>query len=835
MTRNRNISQYVEDIVPTLNSRKSMLLCDFHMVAQELVDQIEDHPVPLGRPSTRKAREAIEVPNNSPPDKTAYEVKDLKKLEQACDQDDTPPPPRYVDVLGHVFSNLSKLASWRFLQESHNDSVRNVGHWVVTSDEEVDNPLLRRTRASTTTKDRYLMMIWVSVLVAFVSVTMAVLGFGVLEGILDLERVLALRILQSKMHLGVKWALAVAFSVGTACAGTILVLHCPAAKGGGLPQVVALLNGVAIPRYFSYEVLLVKPLAMVLAVGSGLCIGMEGPLMHLGSLLATVATTLLVKAKFVRGLFAKFANPTLDSMGPKSPHHHPTYNPMFAEEILRMCSPAGAAVGFTVAFRAPLGGVAFAIEEATSFFRPSNVLHALIMTGVAYWVLIALYQGESTSSVGSYFLPYYYHPECTQKIHTWILMPLLIMGALSGVLGHIIVTLAMWLEPVRKHVLRGSMVRKLLDVAILAIITTTLATFLPIIPGMPGLECRPLVNAMAPQFEAIQAVCAVSGCNGNVPNKPISTSNCFRESSWAQCLPSKAADSISASLTDAYANYLMCSKGEFHNNLFNSTLQDAAVTVLAGSEDLQWFVKNTTADGKICYYPMRSMFWVPPEFQMRNILVQGVYNMFSAPELLVYFFVYTTLAILSTGCTLPTGFVIPNLIIGATFGRLCGLVINSVETWRGMHLSDPGWYATLGAAGLWAGTMQVPFTVAVTLSEICYLPAGMWPGLLVVSVTASWVASALGGSITHRQMHAAHIPYLPWRASHNLRIRTVHDIMTAPAVSIPVQASPEHLLSILKNTTHGAFPVVDNHNKLIGMVARLTILKMLDNYLYEEE
>jgi chloride channel 7 len=60
----------------------------------------------------------------------------------------------------------------------------------------------------------------------------------------------------------------------------------PAAAGSGIPEAKAYLNGSNIPRYLSLKALFAKAVGVSFAVAGGLCVGKEGPLVHVGSAFA---------------------------------------------------------------------------------------------------------------------------------------------------------------------------------------------------------------------------------------------------------------------------------------------------------------------------------------------------------------------------------------------------------------------------------------------------------------------------------------------------------------------------------------------------------------------
>ncbi len=64
--------------------------------------------------------------------------------------------------------------------------------------------------------------------------------------------------------------------------GTLLCVYVqPPARGSGIAEIKAFLNGVAIPGLFQLRTLLIKLIAVICAVGGGLCVGQEGPMIRI--------------------------------------------------------------------------------------------------------------------------------------------------------------------------------------------------------------------------------------------------------------------------------------------------------------------------------------------------------------------------------------------------------------------------------------------------------------------------------------------------------------------------------------------------------------------------
>lgn len=57
----------------------------------------------------------------------------------------------------------------------------------------------------------------------------------------------------------------------------------PGAMGSGVAEVMGLLNGVNYKDAIAFKTLFVKVFGILFAVVGGLCIGKEGPLVHIGA------------------------------------------------------------------------------------------------------------------------------------------------------------------------------------------------------------------------------------------------------------------------------------------------------------------------------------------------------------------------------------------------------------------------------------------------------------------------------------------------------------------------------------------------------------------------
>ena len=109
------------------------------------------------------------------------------------------------------------------------------------------------------------------------------------------------------------------------------MVYYPAA-GSGVAEVKVILSGFVVHGYLGVKTLVVKTLALVLSVSSGLSLGKEGPYVHIATCVGNIASR----------FFSKY-----------------NHNDGKRREVLS----ASAASGVGVAFGAPIGGVLFSLEE----------------------------------------------------------------------------------------------------------------------------------------------------------------------------------------------------------------------------------------------------------------------------------------------------------------------------------------------------------------------------------------------------------------------------------------------------------------------------------------
>lgn len=145
---------------------------------------------------------------------------------------------------------------------------------------------------------------------------------------------------------GPGWLIPMLCTALGAAAACLIARRVPNAAGSGIQHVSAVWRGEAGPGPGSLWLLPAKFLGGLIAIGSGLVLGREGPIVHMG---ATIGSEVGRRT----GLGAKDA---------------------------RMLHTALSGAGLGAAFSAPLGGMLFVCEEIAHTIRPRLVLLTLIGT-----------------------------------------------------------------------------------------------------------------------------------------------------------------------------------------------------------------------------------------------------------------------------------------------------------------------------------------------------------------------------------------------------------------------------------------------------------------------
>ncbi|EIW62694.1 Cl-channel protein [Trametes versicolor FP-101664 SS1] len=198
------------------------------------------------------------------------------------------------------------------------------------------------------------------------------------------------------------------------------------------------------------------------------------------------------------------------------------------------------------------------------------------------------------------------------------------------------------------------------------------------------------------------------------------------------------------------------------------------------------------------------------------------------------------LVTISYGCKVPAGIFVPSMAIGATFGRMVGIMVKAIN--RAYPTSGifsvcqpdvpcitPGTYALLGAAAALSGVMRLTVTVVVIMFELTGALTYILPTMIVLLVTKA-VGDFLGtNGIADEMIRFNGFPFLEKDDhAYNVPVSRVmrFDLKTLPASGLTVQ----DIESILASTEVKGFPIVsvDASRTLLGFIDRSELRYVLD-------
>jgi len=264
---------------------------------------------------------------------------------------------------------------------------------------------------------------------------------------------------------------------GMAALGGLFVVLEPVAAGSGIPEIKSLLNGVMIKRSMRIKTLFAKAGGVALAVGAGLPVGKEGPMIHTGAICG---------AGLSQGKSSTFGFDTRWSK----------FKEFRNDKEKRDFIACGSAAGVAAAFGAPLAGVMFCLEEGASWWHPDltwRTLFCAMTSAFVTNVFLSGIRGESNSwgmlsrsgllsfgeDDGSNDDPW--------KYTAWEIPGFVMIGAVGGFLGagfnHLNMKLTIW----RQHNISGRF-KRYVEVVALAMVITLFALGLPM--ATKSIYCR---------------------------------------------------------------------------------------------------------------------------------------------------------------------------------------------------------------------------------------------------------------------------------------------------------------------------------------------------------
>ncbi|KAK9067375.1 hypothetical protein SSX86_014702 [Deinandra increscens subsp. villosa] len=203
----------------------------------------------------------------------------------------------------------------------------------------------------------------------------------------------------------------------TLVATLLCVFFAPTAAGPGIPEIKAYLNGVDTPNMYGATTMFVKIIGSIGAVAAGLDLGKEGPLVHIGACIASLLGQGGPDNYRIRWKWIRYFNNDRDR---------------------RDIITCGASSGVCAAFRAPVGGVLFALEEVATWWRSALLWRTFFSTAVVVVVFRAFMEYCKSGECGLFGeggLIMFDVSGVSVNYHVDDLIPITVIGVIGGVLG----------------------------------------------------------------------------------------------------------------------------------------------------------------------------------------------------------------------------------------------------------------------------------------------------------------------------------------------------------------------------------------------------------------
>ncbi|CAG02706.1 unnamed protein product, partial [Tetraodon nigroviridis] len=259
------------------------------------------------------------------------------------------------------------------------------------------------------------------------------------------------------------------------------------------------------------------------------------------------------------------------------------------------------------------------------------------------------------------------------------------------------------------------------------------------------------------------------------------------------------------------------------------------------------------ADGE--YNSMATAFFNTPEKSVRS-LFHNQPRTYNPLTLGLFTLTYFLLACWTYGLAVSAGVFIPSLLIGAAWGRLCGILLASsgsvgcrARSHSRIHGSrcsdvllfgllqmwaDPGKYALIGAAAQLGGIVRMTLSLTVIMVEATGNVTYGLPIMLVL-MTAKIVGDYFVEGLYDIHIKLQSVPFLHWEAPGTSHWLTAREVMSSPVTCLNKIEKVGTIVDTLSNTStnHNGFPVVvqvtggDEPAKLCGLILRSQLIVLL--------
>ncbi|KAL8038813.1 hypothetical protein ABFX02_11G132400 [Erythranthe guttata] len=334
---------------------------------------------------------------------------------------------------------------------------------------------------------QYIFLKWLlAFLVGLLTGLIATLINLAVENIAGYKLLVVAKYIEQKRYIAGFVYLAGANFLLTLVASVLCVCFAPTAAGPGIPEIKAYLNGIDTPNMFGAPELIVKIFGSIGAVSAGLDLGKEGPLVHIGCCVAALLGQGGPDKYRIKWRWLRYFNNDRDR---------------------RDLITCGSSSGVCAAFRSPVGGVLFALEEVATWWRSALLWRTFFSTAVVVVVLRAFMEYCKSGNCGLFGkggLIMFDVSGVSVSYHAVDIIPVVVIGVIGGVLGSLYNHFLHKILKVYNIINQKGKLHKLL-LSLSVSIFTSICIF-----GLPFLaECKPCDKAL------LEASCPTTGREGN--------------------------------------------------------------------------------------------------------------------------------------------------------------------------------------------------------------------------------------------------------------------------------------------------------------------------------
>ncbi|CAL8101223.1 unnamed protein product [Calicophoron daubneyi] len=222
------------------------------------------------------------------------------------------------------------------------------------------------------------------------------------------------------------------------------------------------------------------------------------------------------------------------------------------------------------------------------------------------------------------------------------------------------------------------------------------------------------------------------------------------------------------------------------------------------------------------FNPISSLFFSTPERSLR-VLFHEPAGTFKITTLLIFFVVYSVISCFTYGVSVSSGVFIPSLLIGASWGRVIGILMNLAFP---EQFPDPGKFALIGGAAQLGGIVRMTVSLTVILMEatgnvIVGLP------LLMTLIVAKYTGDYFSNGIYDEHIELSSLALLPWEPDPLASSKRAYDIMSSPVTYFSPVMRVSEIVRLTASDLHHGFPIVEgpadpsrfSYGTLVGLIS----------------